>query len=198
MLQSILRSASTHHRIHHQLQECYIGPTVFTACPNRNARQLLFRCYRAHVLVKANMWLPPHFQNYINATLAGEEPSGRLQFPDNGVVILCEFSFSSTLETEEEPSISISEPYSRKNGEDKWHVYARTLTNLHFRVANKLLVAQLNCGEISFSWFIRPSHYPRNIAATMIDGYFSSLMQVVYVYASRKCIDNTPSVLVPQ
>ncbi len=75
---------------------------------------------RIHVLDPNHMWLPPHFQNYITATLAGEQPSERLRFPDNGVVLLGDFSFSSTPEAEEEedeePSMSISEPYNRNHG----------------------------------------------------------------------------------
>ncbi len=73
---------------------------------------------RIHVLDPDHMWLPPHFQNYITATLAGEQPSQRLRFPDNGVVLLGDFSFSSTpeAEEEEEPSMSISEPYNRNHG----------------------------------------------------------------------------------
>ncbi len=60
------------------------------------------------------MWLPQHYQNFIAATLAGEQPSERLRFPDNGVVLLGDFSFSTTLEAEEErqypsPTIEITE-----------------------------------------------------------------------------------------
>ncbi len=53
---------------------------------------------RAHVFELDNMWLQPHYQNFIAATLAGEQPSARLRFPDNGVVLLGDFSFSTTLE----------------------------------------------------------------------------------------------------
>ncbi len=69
------------------------------------------------VLNPDNMWLPPYFQYYITATLAGEQPSERQRFPDNGVVLLGNFSFSSTpeAEEEEEPSMSISEPYNRNH-----------------------------------------------------------------------------------
>ncbi len=34
------------------------------------------------------MWLPPHYQNHIAATLVREQPSKLLRFPDNGVVLL--------------------------------------------------------------------------------------------------------------
>ncbi len=60
--------------------------------------------------------LPPHYENFINAALAGDLPSPRLQFPDNGVMLLGHFSFSSTPESEEEPSFSLSEPFLRNHG----------------------------------------------------------------------------------
>ncbi len=52
---------------------------------------------RGQVFELDNMWLPPHYQNFIAATLAGEQPSSRLRFPDNGVLLLGDFSFSTTL-----------------------------------------------------------------------------------------------------
>ncbi len=69
---------------------------------------------RAQVFELDNMWLPPHYRNFIAATLAAEQPSERLRFPDNGVVLLGDFSFSTTLEAEEErqyssPTIEITE-----------------------------------------------------------------------------------------
>ncbi len=72
---------------------------------------------RIHVLDPDHMWLPPHFQYYINATLADEQPSARLRFPGNGVVLLGDFSFSSIpeAEEEEEPSMSITELYNRNH-----------------------------------------------------------------------------------
>ncbi len=63
-----------------------------------------------------NIRLPPHYENFINAALAGDLPSPRLQFPNNGVMLLGHFSFSSTPETEEEPSVSLSEPFLRNHG----------------------------------------------------------------------------------
>ncbi len=72
---------------------------------------------RGQVFEMDNMWLPPHYQNFIAATMAGEQPSARLRFPDNGVLLLGDFSFSSTPEAEEEePSMTISEPYNRNHG----------------------------------------------------------------------------------
>ncbi len=62
------------------------------------------------------MWLPPHYQNFINAAMAGEQPSERLRLTDIGVVIRGDFSFSSTLEAVEEPPMSISEPFNRNHG----------------------------------------------------------------------------------
>ncbi len=58
---------------------------------------------RVQVFELDNMWLPPHYQNFTAATLAGEQRSARLRFPDNGVVLLGDFSSLTSLEEEEEP-----------------------------------------------------------------------------------------------
>ncbi len=58
--------------------------------------------------------LPPHYENFINAALAGDPPTPRLQFPDNGVMLLGHFSFSSTPKSEE-PSLLSSEPFFRNH-----------------------------------------------------------------------------------
>ncbi len=49
-----------------------------------------------------------------HSCIAGEQPSARLRFPDIGVVLLGDFSFSTTLVAEEErqypsPTIEITE-----------------------------------------------------------------------------------------
>ncbi len=59
----------------------------------------------------------PHFKNYLQAAVSGDQPDGRLCFPNNGVMIYGAFSFSTTPESVgEDPSISISEPYNRNHG----------------------------------------------------------------------------------
>ncbi len=49
---------------------------------------------------------PPHFENYLQAALSGEQPEDRLCFPKSGVIINVEFSICTTSESvREEPTI---------------------------------------------------------------------------------------------
>ncbi len=99
-------------------------PTVKRSCPDPQSQQLYkasnkFLPRRMRTGGKprpGNVWLPPHYHNCINATLACEQPSVRLRFSDIGVVILGVFSFSSTPGAVEEPSMLISEPCNRIHG----------------------------------------------------------------------------------
>ncbi len=52
----------------------------------------------------------------INTDLAGDLPSPLLQFPDNGVRLLGQFSFSTTSGSKQEPSFSLLGPFLRNHG----------------------------------------------------------------------------------
>ncbi len=99
--------------VHHRLWEDIASLTRFKRLRSNSCPAAI---ERAQVVEPDNMWLPPHYQNYIAATLGREQPSNLLRFPGNGVVLLGDLLFLSTLKAEEEPTMSASEPYNWNHG----------------------------------------------------------------------------------
>ncbi len=97
---------SNHHNVYNSSKEG-LQPSQRTSPTMRRSCQIpsLTRFTRLHVnscpaaiewaqvLEPDNMWLPPHCQNFIAATLAREKPSMLLRFLDNGLSFLATSCF---------------------------------------------------------------------------------------------------------
>ncbi len=121
-MKSDLQSSLLLHRLADEVKE---GGLTFPQDDKQVARKLLQEILSVidKLLCHFHIWIWSLFQwagfyrrvIAINAALAGDLPSPRLQFPNNGVILLGQLSFSPTSGSEEEPSLFPLEPFLRNH-----------------------------------------------------------------------------------